>query len=306
VNIREAARAYIGFSRMSHAILDIGYPALGAILVLGSFPSYPLILLGLAAASAGYIAVFALNDLMDLGVDTERIEGCQRDLVHFDIDVLGMRHPVAQKALPFRHGLVWVSAWGTLSLFFAYILNPVCVLILLFAVVLEIGYCRLLTVTHWKTLLSGSMVGIGALAGPYAVVRNPPWVLLLLLFVWAFLWEVGARNIPNDWADLEEDVHLGIRTFPVRYGRSVSSGISFGLVCLTAFVGVVLPLVVSLPNTIVYEAGALVAGALLLILPGWRWFHNNSVGSALSLFNRACFYPLVMLLIVSLTVLMRK
>jgi len=291
---------------MSHAILDVGYPALGALMISGSFPSYPLILLGLAAASAGYIAVFALNDLMDLKVDTERIEGCQRDLMHFDIDVLGMRHPVAQKALPFRHGLVWVSAWGMLSLFFAYILNPVCVLILLVAVVLEIGYCRLLRVTHWKTLLSGSMVGIGALAGPYAVVRNPAWTVLLFLFVWAFLWEVGARNIPNDWADLEEDVHLGIKTFAVRYGRSASSKISFGIACITTFVGLLVPFVISLPNTIVYEAGALVAGVLLLILPGWKWLHENSVGSALGLFNRACFYPLVMLLIVSLTVLMRK
>jgi 4-hydroxybenzoate polyprenyltransferase len=303
VNIHKSAKAYIGFSRMSHAILDVGYPALGAILVLGSFPSYPLILLGLAAASAGYIAVFALNDLMDLKVDTERIEGCQRDLMHFDIDVLGMRHPVAQKALPFRHGLVWVSAWGMLSLFFAYILNPVCILILMVAVVLEIGYCRLLRVTHWKTILSGSMVGIGTLAGPYAVVRNPPWTLLLFLFLWAFLWEVGARNIPNDWADLEEDVHLGIKTFPVRYGRSASSGISFGLVCLTAFVGLLVPLVVSLPNTIVYEAGAAVTGALLLIRPGWRWVRDNSVGSALGLFNRACFYPLVMLFVAGLAVL---
>ncbi len=304
MTVARSVNAYLGFSRMSHAILDVGYPAFGALIIFGAFPPYSLILLGLAAASAGYIAVFALNDLLDLRVDTERVGHHQRELVHFDIDVLGMRHPVAQRALTVTHGLVWVSFWGLVSLTCAYILNPFCVLILVVSIGLEIGYCRLLRVTHWKTFLSGGMVGLGALAGPFAVDGRPSWASLLLLFAWAFLWEVGARNIPNDWADFEEDIHLGIRTLPVRYGRSVSSRISFCLMCLTVGTSLFVPLATSSPNTIVYEGGALLAGTWLLVLPGWRWLHDNSVASALAVFNRGCFYPLAMLFVAGVTILM--
>ncbi|MGD0489728.1 MAG: UbiA family prenyltransferase, partial [Syntrophorhabdales bacterium] len=239
--------------------------------------------------------VFALNDLIDFRVDTERIEKYQREFTDFDIDVLGLRHPIAQKALSFTQGLIWVLFWGMLSLGIAFRLNPVCCLILISAIGLEITYCALLRVTHWKTLLSGGMVGIGALAGVFAVVREPPWAFVLLLFVWGFAWEVGARNIPNDWTDLDEDMHLGIRTLPVRYGKSVSARISFLLLCVTVLVSLFLPIPVSCSNVALYEAGALAAGGFLLVGPGWRWMREKSVGAAMGLFNRACFYPAAML-----------
>ena len=288
-------RVYFGFSRMSHSVLDIGHPGFGALLVLGAFPPFPTLILGVLAAFAGFTAVFALNDLIDFRVDTERIEKYQREFTDFDIDVLGLRHPIAQKALSFTQGLIWVLFWGMLSLGIAFRLNPVCCLILISAIGLEITYCALLRVTHWKTLLSGGMVGIGALAGVFAVVREPPWAFVLLLFVWSFAWEVGARNIPNDWTDLEEDIHLGIRTLPVRYGKSVSARISFLLLCVTVLVSLFLPIPVSCSNVALYEAGALAAGGFLLVGPGWRWMREKSVGAAMGLFNRACFYPAAML-----------
>jgi 4-hydroxybenzoate polyprenyltransferase len=211
--------------------------------------------------------------------------------------VLGLRHPIAQKALSFTHGLIWVLFWGMLSLCLAFRLNPLCCLLLISAIGLEVAYCALLRVTHWKTLLSGGMVGIGALAGVFAVVREPPWAFVLLLFVWAFAWEVGARNIPNDWTDLEEDIHLGIKTVPVRYGKSVSSRISFLLLCVIVLVSLFLPIPVSCSNVALYEAGALAAGGFLLLEPGRRWIRENSVPAAMGLFNRACFYPAAMLLV---------
>ncbi len=291
-------RVYFGFSRMSHSVLDIGHPGFGALLVLGAFPPFPVLLLGVLAAFAGFTAVFALNDLIDFRVDTERIEKYQREFTDFDLDVLGLRHPIAQKALSFTQGLIWVLFWGMLSLGLAFRLNPVCCLILIAAIGLEISYCALLRVTHWKTLLSGAMVGIGALAGVFAVVREPPWAFVLLLFIWSFAWEVGGRNIPNDWTDLEEDIHLGIKTLPVRYGKSVAAAVSFLLLCLTVLVSLFLPIPVSCSNVVLYEAGALAAGGFLLVGPAWRWMNEKSVGSAMALFNRACFYPAAMLAVV--------
>ena len=125
------------------------------------------------------------------------------------------------------------------------------------------------------------MAGIGALAGVFAVVREPPWAFVLLLFVWSFAWEVGARNIPNDWTDLEEDIHLGIRTLPVRYGKSVSARISFVLLCVTVLVSLFLPIPVPCSNVALYEAGALAAGGFLLVGPGRHWMREKSVGAAM-------------------------
>lgn len=300
--IEKRLKVYFGFSRMSHSVLDIGHPAAGALLILGAFPPFLIMLIGFIAAFAGFTAVFALNDLMDYKVDTERIERHRRTFSNFDIDVLGVRHPIAQKMLSFPRGLAWVLFWGILSLSGAYILNPLCCLILVGAVTIETIYCALLRVTHWKGLLSGAMVGIGALAGVFAVVREPPWPFLVLFFFWAFGWEFGARNIPNDWTDLEEDVHLGIRTIPVRYGRSVSARISFIAICLTVLVSFFLPLSLSTARVIFYEIGAVATGAFFLIIPAWRWVKDQSTDSAMSLFNRACVYPATMLLVSGMSV----
>lgn len=299
--IDKRLKVYFGFSRMSHSVLDIGHPAVGALLVLGGFPSLQVMTIGFIAAFAGFTAVFALNDLMDYEVDTERIERHQRSFSNFDIDVLGVRHPIAQKMLTFPRGLAWVLFWGLLSLSSAYVLNPVCCLILLAAVAIEIVYCALLRVTHWKGLLSGIMVGVGALAGAFAVTREPSWTFLALLFLWASCWEFGARNIPNDWTDLEEDVHLGIRTIPVRYGRAVSSRVSFLAVCFTVLVSLFLPLFLSWSQAVFFEIGALVVGAFFLLVPAWKWVKDQSTDSAMSLFNKACAYPLAMLFLSGVT-----
>lgn len=293
--INKRIKVYFGFSRMSHSILDIGHPGFGALLVLGSFPPLHQLVLGLIASFSGYTAVFALNDLMDFRIDTERIEKYQKNLEGFDLDVLGIRHPMAQRVLPFAHALGWVLFWGLLSLLTAFMLSPVCFFLLIGSIALEMGYCLLLRRSHWKALLSGSMVGLGALAGVFAVVRHPPSPFLILLFFWAFGWEVGGRNITNDWTDLEEDIHLGIRTFPVRYGRRVSAVVSTSLICATVLVSFFLPFPVSLSNPVVYEAGALVAGWFLMVGPAWRWARAGSPESAMALFNRACFYPAAML-----------
>lgn len=288
-------KVYFGFSRMSHSVLDIGHPAVAALLTLGAWPHYPTLILGLVAAFSGYTAVFALNDLMDFKVDTERIEQARRDFTAFDLDVLGIRHPIAQKVLTFRQGLAWVLFWGIISLVAAFMLSPLCFLMLLISIGLEMTYCALLRLSHWKAALSGLMVGAGALAGVFAVDNAPSLSFSFLIFMWSFCWEVGARNIPNDWTDLEEDTHLGIRTFPVRYGRAISARVSFCLTSLAVLAGLLLPLYGSCSNPLLYEAGALAAGAFLMMGPAVKWLREGTVTSAIALFNRACFYPAAML-----------
>ena len=232
---------------MTHSVLDVAHPAVGgalAAVLLGGPPSARTIIMGLVAGFAGYTSVFALNDVIDVKVDREKMAKYRFDHATFDLDSMGQRHPLAQDSLSYGAGIAWVSFWGLLSLVLAFLLRPACAALLLGAFILEAAYCKLLRVTHWKGLLSGLMVGVGGLAGVWAVTPAPGLAMVIVFFAWAFAWEIGGRNIPNDWSDLEEDRHLGIKTVPVRYGRKNASWISFGFVSAIVILSLLFPLVV--------------------------------------------------------------
>lgn len=296
----ERVSVFFGLSRMTHSILDIAHPAIGAVLVLGGFPNPFTVLVGFLAAFAGFTAVFGLNDVMDCGVDCEKMATYSKNKECFDIDSVGFRHPIAQGNLTFKSALAWVLFWGLCALALAFALNPVCAALMLVATGLEMGYCRLLRVTHWKALLSGLMVAVGGLAGVYAVAGSPPAGMVFLFALWAFAWEVGCRNIPNDWSDLDEDINFRIRTIPVRYGRLASSWISFSLLCVTVLSSLLFPFVVPVRHPVVYLAGALAAGVVLLVAPAVLWLRRQRTESAMYLFNRACFYPLAVFALVAI------
>ncbi len=285
-------KRFIGLSRMTHSILDIAHPLIGAILVCGTFPKMSIIAIGLLAAFAGFTAVFALNDVMDARVDAEKMARYRKNTEAFDLDSVGSRHPIAQGILSQDAAIAWVVSWGLLALLLAFVLNPLCPVLLLAAIALEMVYCRLLRITHWKTLLSGVMVALGGLAGVYAVTDSPSPLFVALFFLWAFAWEIGGRNIPNDWSDIDEDKELGIRTVPLKYGRLISSHISLALMVLTVVASMLFPLVVPVQHPLLYLVGALASGILLLVLPGLLWVKEQSVESGMRLFNSACFYPI--------------
>jgi 4-hydroxybenzoate polyprenyltransferase len=303
LKLTERFKTYFGFSRMHHSVLDVAHPSFGALIALGSFPPPLPLLIGLMSASAGFTAIFALNDLMDWRIDKERFQTHLRESSQFDIDAMGYPHPIAQGRLRFGKGLSWVLCWSLLSLLLAVLLNPLCGLILLVAVGLEACYCKLLRRSHWKALLSGCMVGIGALAGVYAYKNSPSVAYVFAVFVWTFSWEVGGRNISGDWIDIEEDSFLGIRTFPIRYGKIRSSQMAFAFMILTVLSSLSFPLVGVIRHPLTYSAGALLAGGFLLILPGWRWVKKQSEETALALFNRACVYPLGMFAVAVISIL---
>jgi 4-hydroxybenzoate polyprenyltransferase len=67
-------KLFWALSRTPHGILDMATPALGALLWLGRFPSFDVILIGLITTFAGYTAVYALNDVIDYRVDKEKLK----------------------------------------------------------------------------------------------------------------------------------------------------------------------------------------------------------------------------------------
>lgn len=247
---------------------------------------------------AGYTAVYALNDVIDYHVDKEKIQLCGNIDNTCDLDAMMVRHPMAQGFLSFREGLMWTVAWSMIAILGAYRLNPVCIAIFIIGCVLEMVYCLLLKITHLRTLVSGGVKTMGAIAGVFAVDPNPSFLFLLMLFLWLFLWEIGGQNVPNDWIDIEEDRRLHAQTIPVRLGPDKSSSLILG--SLTAAAAVVL--LVFYYSPIHFETPYLVAavstGCCFFVLPASLLYTTKASHYAMALFNMASYYPLVMLVIV--------
>jgi 4-hydroxybenzoate polyprenyltransferase len=128
--------------------------------------------------------------------------------------------------------------------------------------------------------------------------------LLVGLFLWLFLWEVGGQNVPNDWADVEEDRRLGARTAPVFLGLGGASRVVLAALGACAALGVLLPWLSPLRPSLLALTGIGAAGIVLLALPALRLRHSRSPEDAFALFNRASYYPLTVLAVVALDVIL--
>jgi 4-hydroxybenzoate polyprenyltransferase len=291
-------KLFLALSRTSHGLLDLATPGFAAILWLGTFPPVKTIILGLVTAFAGFTTVYALNDVVDHRADQEKLRlGGSGDSKN-DLDVTLVRHPIASNMLSFREGLVWVMAWAVLAFGGAYHLNPVCALIFIMGCLLEAIYCVLLRVSHLRTLVSGAVKTSGGMAAVYAVDPSPSPTFLVILFLWIFFWEIGGQNVPNDWADIEEDARLGAKTVPVQIGLKSSSVLILGslLVATTANLLLfhVLPYKIQLPWVI----ASLLMSIYFLLLPAYRLHKTKESHDAQALFNRASCYPLALLVVI--------
>jgi 4-hydroxybenzoate polyprenyltransferase len=290
-------KLFCALSRTPHGLLDMATPGLSSLLWLGTFPPPAVIGLGLMTAFSGYTAVYTLNDLIDYRVDQKKIQhGGLRSPKH-DLDSVFVRHPMAQGLLNYREGIFWMGGWALLALIGSFLLHPLCTLIFLIACLLEMIYCLLLRVSYLRGVISGVVKNSGGIAAVFAVDPNPDPLFLVVLFLWLFFWEIGGQNIPNDWVDLDEDRELQARTFPVRFGPEgsiviIHFSLAFSLALSLAMYWVA-PGKLGLP----YLAGALFSGFYFLLLPAHRLYKTKAPEEASTLFNRASYYPLAMLLV---------
>jgi 4-hydroxybenzoate polyprenyltransferase len=283
-------------SRTPHGILDLATPGVAALLCLGGFPPVAITFLGLITVFAGYTAVYALNDLVDYRTDKAKMgEGGLQGEGY--LDGMMVRHPLAQDLLSFKEGLLWATAWATVALLGAYLLNPVCAVIFIAGAVLETVYCLMLEVSHLRTLVSGVVKTLGGVAAVFAVNPRPSPLFLILLFLWIFFWEIGGQNVPADWHDLEEDRRWHAKTLPVRYGAEGSSKIILGSLILS--MAALLPLQAVSPLKFSWSLSllSLGAGLVLLVYPAIRLCQTKERSRATVLFNYASNYPLAILLL---------
>ena len=305
--ITQPTRSYSGLSRLKlfwalsrtpHGLLDMATPALGALLWLGHFPSFEVIILGLITTFAGYTAVYSLNDIVDYHTDKEKIRRCVDVDIECDLDAMMIRHPMAQGYLSFKEGLLWTATWFIVTVLGAYYLHPVCVVIFIIGCVLETVYCLLLKVSHLRTLVSGGVKTAGAIAGVFAVDPYPSPLFLLMLLLWLFLWEIGGQNVPNDWTDIEEDRRLHAQTIPVRLGVERAGVIIMVSLVLAFFMNLVLFLISPLSFGLFYFIVIIAINLYILLIPALVLNETKERTKAIALFNKASYYPLATFVIV--------
>jgi 4-hydroxybenzoate polyprenyltransferase len=297
-------KLFLALSRTPHGLLDMATPALAGLLCLGKLPPFKVIVLGTITAFAGYTAVYALNDVVDYHSDKEKFQGVGPCDSGHDLDAIYVRHPMAQRLLSFRDGLLWATAWALLASLGAYLLNPVCLAIFLTGCVLEALYCLMLRISYLRTMVSGVVKTLGGIAAVYAVHPNPPFWFLIALFLWLFCWEIGGQNVPNDWADLQEDRQIAAETLPLRLGLERAGLLILGCLAFAVSMHMVLfkfsPAPLRFPHFLV----SLLAAAYLVVMPAYRLYRTRTSSCATALFNTASYYPLTVLVVVAVSLIL--
>lgn len=292
-------KRFFALSRTMHGILDLAAPGFAAVLWLGGFPHWQTIALSLFTAFAAYTATYALNDLVGMTVDREKFaEGKIKE--GYSVESSDMRYPLAQNILSFRSGLLWFTAWFLAAAAGAYLLNPIIVVVLIAAEILEAVYCLLLKVTYWRTLISGLVKASGPISAVLVVDRAPSLYSLLLLFAWILFWEIGGQNVPADWNDTAEDRRVGARTIPIQFGPRKAGLVVLITLGLTVITSLFLPLLSPLRLGLPYLLISALAGYFLLLQPGFQLYKLQEGRLAARLFDKASYYPLAQLAIISL------
>ncbi len=277
------AEAIFDLSRGRQALLSVAQPAIGALLALGRIPSAHTVVLGLIAASTGYLAVFSLNDVLDRRVDERALREGKAEFEGYDIDTAFERHPLARGDLSFATSVAWVGSLGVVSAVCAFVLAPACLALFGLAVALEAFYCSLRSVTWTKTIISGLMVGVGGLAGWVAVA--PLSARAVPFFAFLGLWEIGGRNLPNDLSDLAADSRVGIRTVATVFGP-VASARATAVVAWATLV----PLAF-MTDSYAVALASIVLGIWALALPSLALVRSPESSQAGAFFNRASLLP---------------
>ena len=296
-------KRFFALSRTTHGILDLATPGFCALLWLGNFPQWQIILLSLFTAFAAYTATYTLNDLVGIAGDREKFAGGIN--AGYSVEASDMRYPLAQNVLSYRGGLLWFAGWFASALIGSYLLNPAIVIILVAAAILEVVYCLLFKVTYLRTLVSGLVKSSGPIAAIFVVDRSPSPYLLLLIFTWVFFWEIGGQNVPADWNDTVEDKRVGAKTIPIHFGTQKAGLIVIISLGLTVLISMFLPLISPINLGLPYLIASAVIGYLLLLKQGFRLYQLQEGRLAARLFDQASYYPLAQLAIISIFVIFK-
>ncbi len=297
--ISEVIRALLGMSRAIVAVFVVAHAGLAAIFATGSLPDMRIIVIGVFACFTGTGALIGLNDLLDIPLDRRRAaEEAERG--ELDLGSLFIHHPVARGVISVTTGIIWVSLLSVVSVALIYVLKP-SLWPLFVAIAVSVALYSLMgAFTYWKFLAVATAVTLGALAG-WMVVAEPNTTTFVLFGIWTFLWEIGGRNIPNDFNDVQEDEALGVKTIPVVLGKVMAGRIVF--VALTASFLVSIPLMIMLEMPGPFIIGAVAVAIYVLLIPGYRLMRDPRPEVSRRLYNKSAIYPFVLLMLLMVNLL---
>jgi len=294
--VPEKLQFFFALSRTHHGVLDMMAPVFAALIYLGHFPDLGIVLVGVITVFSGYTAVYALNDIVGYRDDRNNIR--PDDKKGTDLDSILIRHPLAQGMISMKSAAVWAGFWSVAALLGAYYLNPVCILIFLGGALLETIYCCLLKITYLRIVINGFVKAAGPVAAVFAVDTSPDALFLCFIFVFFFLWEAGGQNIPNDYTDIDEDRQINAKTLPLVFGRDIASSLIMGLLAVAFIVMTAVffmsPIDFNWFSYLVFGTGSF----LLLLLPARKLRKTRENQAAMSLFNKASYYPFFLLCVV--------
>ena len=295
-------RKFLALSRSTHGVLDIAMPGFAALLWLGHFPRWPVLLVALLTALAGYTALYALNDIIGVKVDRAKFAGSGPN-AGYSVEASDLRYPIAQGKLSLGRGIAWFVVWYAGALAGAWWLNPWLLPVVLAAPVLETIYCLLFKLSWWRVLVSGCVKALGPVAAVLAVIPEPSPAWLALMVAWLIAWEIGGQNIPADWNDVEEDRRVGARTIPLVFGPRIAGRVVLVALCVTVLLSLALPVMSPLALGWPYRLASLVIGGYLLLVPAVALLRSHEGRRAARLFDRASLYPLAQLVLILVFVL---
>ena len=296
----ELVRALLGMSRAIVAVFVLAHAGLAAILATKTIPDINTIIIGSLACVFGTGALIGLNDLLDIDLDRRRYVELgpapvkEEEPGGFDIGSLFIHHPVARGVISLRLGIAWAALLSAASLFFIYELKPSLWPIFFAIGVFVVLYSVLGSFSYWKFLAVATAVTLGALAG-WLTVADETSLALWFFVAWTFLWEIGGRNVPNDFNDIDEDRVLGVKTIPVVLGPKTASRVVLAALMLSYALSFPLFILARMPAFFIAAAAAV--GLYLLLIPAWGLWRDPRPEISQRLYNRSAVYPLVLLVL---------
>jgi 4-hydroxybenzoate polyprenyltransferase len=295
----ELVRALLGMSRALVAIFVVAHAGLAAILATGTLPGIQVIALGVFACLFGTGALIGLNDLLDIDLDRRRMAASGPE--GLDIGSMFIHHPVAKGIISLTAGIAWVVFLSSVSLALIFALKPTLWPIFFAIAACVCFYSVIGRYTYWKFLAVAMAVTLGALAG-WLVVAPANATTFLLFGLWTYLWEIGGRNVPNDFNDAEEDAALGVKTIPVVLGWAFAGKAVF--LSLAASVAISVPLMIMSGVPWAFIVAALAVAVYLLLAPGYALMKDPRPEVSRRLYNKSAVYPLVLLVLLLINLLL--
>ncbi|MDP1808671.1 MAG: UbiA family prenyltransferase [Actinomycetota bacterium] len=298
--LTEVIRALLGMSRAIVAVFVVAHAGLAAIFATGRVPDIRTIVIGIFACLFGTGALIGLNDLLDVSLDRRRM-AAEGEAPELDLGSLFIHHPVAKGVISMSTGLIWVGCLSILSLSLISMLKSGLWPIFLLVAVCVALYSIVGRYTYFKFIFVAMAVTLGALSG-WLVVAPANTTTFLLFGAWTYLWEIGGRNVPNDFNDVDEDAALGVKTIPVVLGKARAGKIVFWALLASFLVS--LPLMVMTDKPPLFIGGAVLISLYLLLIPGYALMRDPRPQISRKLYNKSAIFPLVLLLLLMVNLLL--